>query len=466
MIGALFKRVEDVHFVGIGGVGMSGIAEILLALGFRVSGSDARSSGTTERLQKLGARIWIGHDRDHLEKADVLVFSSAVSEDNPEVRAARERMIPVIPRAEMLAELMRMQTSVAVAGMHGKTTTTSMIAWILSHAGVDPTVIIGGKLDHLGGGARLGQGDLLVAEADESDRSFLKLYPTIAIVTNMDLEHMDCYSSMNEIKATFLEFINRIPFYGYAVVCLDDPHVQSIIPQLKKRFITYGLSSQAMIRGRKPSFQGGVSGFQVYRGEEALGDIRLPMPGIHNVVNALAAVAVADVCNVPFALTKEALASFPGVQRRFTQRGQAAGVTVIDDYGHHPAEIRAVLQAARQIASRRIAILFQPHRYTRTQALFEEFLTCFHDADLLYVMEVYPASEQPIEGVSGRKLADAIRSRGHKTVKFLEDKSSCAAVVAADLEPGDMLITLGAGDVTVMASGILEELKKKEVSQK
>jgi UDP-N-acetylmuramate--alanine ligase len=462
VIGTLFKRVKDVHFVGIGGVGMSGIAEILLALGFRVSGSDLRSSATTDRLRDLGGRIWIGHHRDHLEKADVVVFSSAVSDDNPELRAALDRRIPVIARAEMLAELMRMQTSIAVAGMHGKTTTTSMIASILSAAGLDPTVVIGGKLDTLGGGARLGQGDLLVAEADESDRSFLKLYPTIALITNIDLEHLDCYSSIEEIRAAFLEFINRIPFYGYAVVCLDDPQVQEIIPQIKKRFITYGLSSQAMIRGHKAHFDGDVSIFTVYRENQILGEVRLPMPGMHNVVDALAAVAVADVFDVPFDCTREALNSFPGVQRRFTLRGKAAGVTVIDDYGHHPAEIRAVLQAARQIAGRRIAILFQPHRYTRTKALFESFLTCFHDADLLYIMDIYPASEPPIEGVSGRALSDGIRSRGHKTVRFLGDREGIPVEVAGDLEPGDMLITLGAGDVTRMGPEILNELRKKE----
>jgi UDP-N-acetylmuramate--alanine ligase len=391
-----------------------------------------------------------------------VVFSSAVSEDNPELRAALDRRIPVIPRAEMLAELMRMQTSIAVAGMHGKTTTTSMIASILSAAGLDPTVVIGGKLDTLGGGARLGQGDLLVAEADESDRSFLKLYPTIALITNIDLEHLDCYSSIEEIRATFLEFINRIPFYGYAVVCLDDPQVQEIIPQIKKRFITYGLSSQAMIRGHKVHFDGDASIFTVYRENQILGEVRLPMPGMHNVVDALAAVAVADVFDVPFDSAREALNSFPGVQRRFTLRGIVAGVTVIDDYGHHPAEIRAVLQAARQIASRRIAILFQPHRYTRTKALFESFLTCFHDADLLYIMDIYPASEPPIEGVSGRALSDGIRSRGHKTVRFLGDREGIPAEVAGDLEPGDMLITLGAGDVTRMGPEILNELRKKE----
>jgi UDP-N-acetylmuramate--alanine ligase len=462
VIGTLFKRVRDVHFVGIGGVGMSGIAEILLALGFRVSGSDLRGSATTERLRELGGRIWIGHHRDHLEKADVLVFSSAVTEDNPELLAALDRRIPVIPRAEMLAELMRMQTSIAVAGMHGKTTTTSMIASILSHAGLDPTVVIGGKLDTLGGGARLGQGDLLVAEADESDRSFLKLYPTIALITNMDLEHLDCYSSMEEIRATFLEFINRIPFYGYAVVCLDDPQVQKIIPQIKKRFITYGLSSQAMIRGHKAHFDGEASIFTVYRENDFLGEVRLPMPGMHNVQDALAAVAVADVFDIPFEDIREALASFPGVQRRFTLRGKVAGVTVIDDYGHHPAEISAVLQAARQIAGRRIAILFQPHRYTRTKALFESFLTCFHDADLLYIMDIYPASEAPIEGVSGRALSEGIRSRGHKTVRFLGDRESIPGEVARDLEPGDMLITLGAGDVTRLGPEILDELRKKE----
>lgn len=462
MIGTLFKRVRDVHFVGIGGVGMSGIAEILLSLGFRVSGSDLRISDATQRLQSLGAKIWVGHHVDHLEKADVVVFSSAVNEDNPEIRVAHERRIAVIGRAEMLAELMRMQTSIAVAGMHGKTTTTSMIASVLSIAGFDPTVVIGGKLDSLGGGARLGHGDLLVAEADESDRSFLKLYPTIALITNIDLEHLDCYSSIEEIRATFLEFINRIPFYGYAIVCLDDPEVQKIIPFINKRFVTYGLSSQALIQGMKPRFEGGVSRFSVYREELLLGEICLPMPGVHNVMDALAAVSVADIFDVPFHLTKEALDSFPGVQRRFTLRGTAAGVVVIDDYGHHPAEIRAVLQAAGQIAQRRIAVLFQPHRYTRTQALFEQFLTAFHDADLLYIMDIYPASEPPIEGVSGEVLCNGIRSRGHKACRFLSDRNTIPAEVARDLKPGDMLITLGAGDVTRLGPEILEELNKKE----
>lgn len=462
MIGTLFKRVRDVHFVGVGGVGMSGIAEILLALGFRVSGSDLKESGTTERLRKLGARISIGHSAEHLEKADAVVVSSAVPTENPEIRAAVERLIPVIPRAEMLAELMRMQTSIAVAGMHGKTTTTSMIASILSTAGLDPTVVIGGKLDSLGGGARLGAGDLLVAEADESDRSFLKLYPTIALITNMDMEHLDCYSSMEEIRETFLEFINRIPFYGFAVVCLDDPQVQKIIPLIKKRFITYGLSSQAMIRGLKPQFEGGVSRFSVFKEDRLLGEIRLPMPGVHNVIDSLAAVAVADVFDVPFDRIKEALDSFPGVQRRFTLRGRAAGVAVIDDYGHHPAEIKAVLAAARQIATRKVAVVFQPHRYSRTKLLFEDFLTAFHDADLLYVMDVYPASEKPIEGVSGKALCAGIRSRGHKTARFLGDRTAIPAEVVEDLEPGDMIITLGAGDVTRLGPEIVEELRKKE----
>jgi UDP-N-acetylmuramate--alanine ligase len=462
VIGTLFKRVKDVHFVGIGGVGMSGIAEILLHLGFQVSGSDLKSSAATRRLEGLGARVWIGHRREHLERADVVVVSSAVSSENPEVLAAGERRIPVIPRAEMLAELMRMQTSIAVAGMHGKTTTTSMVASVLLAAGLDPTVVIGGRLDHLGGGARLGRGDLLVAEADESDRSFLKLYPTLALITNMDREHMDCYSSMEEIRAAFLEFINRIPFYGHAIVCLDDPEVQKIIPLIEKRFITYGLSSQAMIRARQPHLEGNISRFTVYREDELLGEIRLPMPGMHNVANAVAAVAVADVVGVDFECTRDALNSFAGVQRRFTLRGEAAGVTVIDDYGHHPAEIRAVLQAAKQIAPRRIAVLFQPHRFTRTQALFEDFLTAFMDADLLYVMEIYPASEQPIPGVSGKGLVQGIRKRGHKTVKFLPEREIVAQEVAADLEPGDMLITLGAGDVTHLGPEVLAVLKRRE----
>jgi len=462
LIGTLFKRVRDVHFVGIGGVGMSGIAEVLLALGFRVSGSDLSASATSRRLEELGAEVRIGHHGDHVRNTDVVVYSSAVPPDNPELKAAADRRIPVIPRAEMLAELMRMQTSIAVAGMHGKTTTTSMIASVLSNAGLDPTVIIGGKLDSLGGGARLGQGDLLVAEADESDRSFLKLFPDIALITNMVLEHMDCYASMREIRDAFLEFINRLPFYGYAIVCLDDPEVQKIIPLIKKRFITYGLSSQAFIRGHKPVFENGTSIFTVYREDALLGEVRLPMPGIHNVLDALAAVATAEIFEIPFEQTREALNSFPGVQRRFTLRGKAAGVSVIDDYGHHPTEIRAVLQAARQMADGRIAVLFQPHRYSRTQALFEEFLTAFLDSDLLYIMEIYPASEQPIEGVTGEALYEGIRARGHKTVRFLGDREAVPREVCADMAPGDMLITLGAGDVTRLGPLILEELRKIE----
>jgi UDP-N-acetylmuramate--alanine ligase len=466
LIGTLFKRVKDVHFVGIGGVGMSGIAEILLALGFGVSGSDLKDSAVTRRLQELGARVWIGHDRDHLDIADVVVFSSAVTDDNPEIISAKERGIPVIQRAEMLAELMRMQTSIAVAGTHGKTTTTSMIASVMSSAGLDPTVVIGGKVNVLGGGARLGQGDLLVAEADESDRTFLKLFPTIAVVTNIEMEHVDCYASIKEIQDAFLTFVDRIPFYGYAVVCLDDPEIQNILPRIRKRVITYGLSSQANFRAWKPSFEGGVSKFTVYKNDRALGQIRLPMAGLHNVLDSLAAVAVADLFDIPFEETGMALDSFPGVQRRFTQRGKVAGITVIDDYGHHPTEIRAVLQAARQISSGRIAVVFQPHRYTRTKGLFDEFLTCFNDADLLYITAIYPASEQPIEGVTGEALCQGIHSRGHKTVRFLGRRELIAAEVARDLKSGDMVITLGAGDVTNLGPEILGELRKLEEKEK
>ncbi len=462
MIGSLFKRVKDVHFVGIGGVGMSGIAEILLALGFGVSGSDLKDSAATRRLEGLGARIWIGHRKDHLDMADVVVFSSAVTEDNPEIVAAKDRGIPVIPRAEMLAELMRMQTSIAVAGTHGKTTTTSMIASVLSSADLDPTVIIGGKVNALGGGARLGRGDLLVAEADESDRTFLKLFPTIAVVTNIEMEHVDCYSDITEIQDAFLTFIERIPFYGYAVVCLDDPEIQKILPSITKRVITYGLSSQALFRAWMPHFEGGTSKFSVCKEDKILGEISLPMPGLHNVTDSLAAVAVADLFDIPFDRIREALDSFPGVQRRFTLRGKAMGVTLIDDYGHHPTEIRAVLRAARQICSGRLAVLFQPHRYTRTKGLFEEFLTCFHDADLLYITDIYPASEQPIEGVTGEALCEGIHSRGHKRVRFLGDRELIATEVANDLKSGDMLITLGAGDITNLGPEILEELRKRE----
>ncbi len=441
---------------------MSSIAEILLKLGFCVSGSDLKDSETSRRLTGLGAKVWTGHSTEQIEDAEVVVFSSAVKPDNPEIVEAHQRRIPVIPRAEMLAELMRMQTSIAVAGMHGKTTTTSMVASVLTVAGLDPTVLIGGKLDHLGGGAHLGQGDLLVAEADESDRSFLRLYPTVALVTNLDREHMDCYSSMEEIRLAFLEFINRLPFYGHAVICLDDPEVQKIIPLIGRQFTTYGLSSQATFRGRSLRFDRGGSSFEVYKEHLKLGEVRLPMPGEHNIVNALGAIAVADIFDVPFEKTRQALDSFPGVQRRFTLRGTAAGVTVIDDYGHHPVEIRAVIQAAKQVTSGRIVILFQPHRYTRTRALFDDFLTAFHDADLLFVMEIYPASEKPIEGVSGEALCDGIRSRGHKAAIFLPHRDTVVAEVADQLRAGDMIVTLGAGDVTQLGPMILEELKRRE----
>ncbi len=443
---------------------MSSIAEILLKLGFCVSGSDLKDSETTRRLTGLGAEIWAGHSSGRIEGAEVVVFSSAVRPDNPEVVEAHQRRIPVIPRAEMLAELMRMQTSIAVAGMHGKTTTTSMAATVLTGAGLDPTVLIGGKLDHLGGGAHLGQGDLLVAEADESDRSFLRLFPTVAVVTNLDMEHMDCYSSMEEIRLAFIEFINRLPFYGHAVICLDDPEVRKIIPRIGRRFTTYGLSSQATFRGRNLRFDPGGSSFEVYKEDLMLGEVRLPMPGEHNIVNALGTIAVADIFDVPFEKTRQALDSFPGVQRRFTLRGSAAGVTVIDDYGHHPVEIRAVIQAARQVSSGRIAILFQPHRYTRTKALFEDFLTAFHDADLLFVMEIYPASEKPIEGVCGEALCDGIRSRGHKAAIFLAHRDTIPVEVVRRLRAGDIIVTLGAGDVTHLGPMILEELRRQEKS--
>jgi UDP-N-acetylmuramate--alanine ligase len=453
--------MKDVHFVGIGGVGMSGIAEILLALGFRVSGSDLAPSAATERLRRLGARVTLGHRGDNVQEADVVVFSSAIRPDNPELKVAAERHIPVIPRAEMLGELMRMQTAIAVAGMHGKTTTTSMVATALAHAGLDPTVVIGGRLDSLGGGAKLGAGGLMAAEADESDRSFLKLFPTIAVVTNMDMEHLDCYSSMDEIRRTFIEFINRVPFYGYAVVCVDDPEIRASLPEIRMRRITYGLSEDADFRGVNLSFDGRRSRFSVMKESRLLGEASIGMPGTHNVVNALAALAVADLCDAPFSAAVEALASFKGLDRRFTLRGEAAGVKIIDDYGHHPTEIRAVLSAARRIAEGRLVVMFQPHRYTRTQALFQRFVEAFPGVDRLFVMEIYPASEPPIEGVTGRRLAEALEAYG-VSVRFLPDKASAPAEVAGELRPGDLLITLGAGDVTKMGGLILEELAKKE----
>ncbi len=455
-------RKPRIHFVGIGGVGMSGIAEVLLNLGYQVSGSDLRASEATERLSALGGRIAVGHRAEQVEGADVVVLSSAVRRDNPEVAAARARGVPVIPRAEMLAELMRLKAGIAVAGSHGKTTTTSMIAHVLAAAGLDPTAVVGGRLNNLGSNAKLGRGDWMVVEADESDGSFLRLSPTLAVVTNIDPEHLDHYGDFEKLRAAFLEFINRVPFYGLAVLCLDHPVVQGLLPQVEKRHVTYGLAPQADWRAERIELSGFRSTFSARRRGEPLGAFELQMVGGHNVQNALAVLAVADELAIPIDVAREALAAFRGVDRRFTVRGEAAGVTVVDDYGHHPAEIRATLAGARAAFGRRLVVAFQPHRYTRTRDLIEEFATAFNDADALAVLDVYPAGEEPIPGVGGRLVADVVRAHGHHDVVFVPDRAAAAATLLSRLRPGDIVLTLGAGDVTRLSADLLQGLSARE----
>jgi UDP-N-acetylmuramate--alanine ligase len=443
-------RVRLVHFVGIGGVGMSGIAEILRSLEFEVSGSDMREGGTTRRLSSLGIRIAIGHRGDNVHGADVVVRSTAVHDDNPELVQARELGIPVIGRAEMLAELMRVKYGVAIAGSHGKTTTTSLVATVLRAAGLDPTVTVGGKMESLGSNARLGGGDLLVAEADESDGTFLRLNPTIAVVTNIDPEHLDYWHSHERLKAAFVEFVSRVPFYGLSVLCLDHPHVQSILPEVRGRHVTYGTSPQADYSVRGINYRGLETVFNAYRRGEPLGGFTLRMPGAHNVLNCLSVIAVADELNVPRDVTKEALATFSGVGRRFTVVAEVEGVRLIDDYGHHPAEIRATLEAARRafpVEQHRIIAVFQPHRYTRTRDLFDEFVSAFNQSDELYVTDIYPAGEKPIEGVDSGALVEAIQSHGLGGVELVRDKAELPERLAERVRPGDVVITLGAGDI-------------------
>ncbi len=445
----MFRRmVQHVHFVGIGGIGMSGIAEVLLNLGYQVSGSDLRSSDTTERLEKLGGVVSLGHDAGQVADADVVVVSSAVSEDNPEVVEARRRKIPVIPRAEMLAELMRLKFGVAVAGTHGKTTTTSLLATVLSEAGLDPTLVIGGKLNSIGTNARLGQSDILVAEADESDGSFLFLSPVISIITNIDPEHLDHYGSLEKLEDAFVAFADKVPFYGSVVLCLDHPRVQALLPRIHKRCVTYGFSAQADYRADEVRHEGLGSSFQVIRRGEPVGRISLKMPGRHNVLNALAVVAVADALGVEFEVVSKALGRFQGVQRRFTIRADRDGLVVVDDYGHHPAEIQTTLAAARQsFPKSRILALFQPHRYSRVQRLWEEFARAFNQADLVFVCDIYPAGEQPIEGISASRLAEEISRCGHRGVRYIGGLDAAKNLVEEIAAPGDLVITLGAGDV-------------------
>lgn len=455
----MYRKAQHVHFVGIGGIGMSGIAEVLLNLGYRVSGSDLKESPLTRRLAGLGARIALGHAPENLGDASVVVTSSAVKADNPEVTEAHRRLVPVIPRAEMLAELMRMKYAVAVAGAHGKTTTTSLVAAVLSEAGLDPTVVVGGRLASLGSNARLGQGEFLVAEADESDGSFLVLFPTVAVITNIDREHMDHYGTEEALEGAFVDFANKVPFYGAVVACLDDPRVQAVLPRIRKRTVTYGLSAQADVSARRVRREGGVSRFQVLLRGEPLAEVSLALPGEHNVLNALAAVAVGTELEVPPEAAARALSNFSGVDRRSQVIGEAAGVLVMDDYAHHPSEVQATLKGLREAHGRRVVAIFQPHRYSRTRDLFERFLTAFYGADVLVVTDIYPAGETPVPEVTGAALVAGIRAHGHKDAEFVPELARVPEFLEPRLQEGDLVVTLGAGNVWQAGEALLRRLR-------
>jgi UDP-N-acetylmuramate--alanine ligase len=455
----MYRKKYHIHFVGIGGIGMSGIAELLLNLGYTVSGSDLKSSDITERLRRLGGFVFRGHEARQVDGANVVVVSSAVDENNPEVRAARQMSIPVIPRAEMLAELMRLKYSIAVAGAHGKTTTTSIVSAVLDRGGLDPTVVIGGKLKSIDTNARLGEGEFIVAEADESDGSFLKMSPAIAVITNIDREHLDHYTDLDDIKSAFLEFIDRIPFYGLAVLCLDNEAVQDLIPDIKKRYITYGMSAQADIQAKNVVAEGLQSRFSLYHRDSHLGDIRLNLPGLHNVYNSMASVAVGLELSIPFGTIKEALETLEGVQRRLEIKGEINGITVVDDYGHHPTEIKATLQAAKDAwPDRRIVVVFQPHRYSRTRALFDDFTRSFYQSDMLLVLPIYSAGEEILEDVDSFSMCEGIRNHGHREVICKENLESAVAGLMDILESGDVLLTLGAGDVWKVGENLLARM--------
>lgn len=459
----MFRKIQHIHLVGIGGAGMSGIAEVLLTLGYKVTGSDLHYSETVRRLEELGGRIFIGHHESNVGDAQVVVISSAVPATNPEVVAARAKVIPVIPRAEMLAELMRLKYGIAIAGAHGKTTATSMVAGVLAQAGLDPTIVIGGKVNALGSHARLGRGDLLVAEADESDGSFLRLSPAIVAVTNIDREHLDYYGTMERLQDSFLEFINRVPFYGLAVLCADDDRIRAMLPRVVKRYQTYGLQERA--GSPAPDFRAGEvtlkkweSEFRAFYQGKSLGPFRLSTPGVHNVSNALVAIAVGMELDVPIDLIRKGLAAFTGVERRFHLRGEKSGIMVVDDYGHHPTEIRATLSAAKQGWGRRLVVLFQPHRYTRTRDLVGEFAHAFDQAEAVFITEIYPAGEPEIPGVSGERLVEAVRASGHPSVTWVDRKETLAERVLPSLKADDVVITLGAGDIWKTGLELLERL--------
>jgi UDP-N-acetylmuramate--alanine ligase len=466
----MFAKIQQIHFVGIGGIGMSGIAEVLLNLGYRVSGSDLKSSAVTQRLAGLGAAVFEGHRAENISGAEVVVTSSAIAAENPEVVEAHKLHVPVIQRAEMLAELMRLKYGIAIAGMHGKTTTTSMVAAVLAGGGLDPTVVVGGRVDAMGSNARLGKSQYLVAEADESDRSFLKLSPILSVVTNIDREHMDCYRNMRDVRKTFLEFMDRVPFYGMVVACNDDPMLRRLLPEVQRRTVTYGTKrgSDFLIKFESNSAASNLPGdgtplsrFRVSYRKKDLGEFTLHVPGVHNVLNATAAIAVGVGLDVEIEAIRAALDQFRGVDRRFQLRGRAVGVSVIDDYGHHPTEIRATLAAAKQCGFSKVHVVFQPHRYTRTRDLIDDFTTAFGDADSLFVLDIYAASEKPIEGISGEALARTIREKGGCNAQYVSSFADAVSSVAAVAQDGDMILTLGAGSVSRLGPMVLEKLKER-----
>ncbi len=468
----MFAKIQRIHFVGIGGIGMSGIAEVLLTLGYGVSVSDLRNSPTTERLAKLGAKIFVGHLESNVHGAEVVVTSSAISRDNPEVAEARRLHLPVIQRAEMLAELMRLKYGIAIAGMHGKTTTTSMVAAVLAAGGLDPTVVVGGRVDLMGSNARLGTSHYLVAEADESDRSFLKLSPILSVITNIDREHMDCYRDMEDVQATFVEFMDRVPFYGTVVACTDNEALRNLLPRVERRVLSYGTREDADFRAIDVRTEVAPKAMHnsfgvIFKGRD-LGRFDLFVPGAHNILNATAAIAVGMGLEIPVERIRDGIAQFRGVDRRFQNKGEAGGVRVVDDYGHHPTEILATLAAARQWLGceergpGRIHVVFQPHRYTRTYLLMDEFAVAFPDADRLLVLDIYAASEQPIAGVSGLTLAQRIRCRNGQPAEFAASFAAAVEAVVEQAQPGDVVLTLGAGTVSQLGPQILEKLRARE----
>ena len=458
----MYRRVKNIHFVGIGGIGMSGIAEVLLNLGYMISGSDLEKTDITTRLQSLGARIFQGHRSSNLTAADVVVKSTAIGEDNPEVIEAHSRNIPVIPRAEMLAELLKLKYSIAVSGSHGKTTTTSIISTVLAHGGLDPTMVIGGRLDSIGSNARLGEGGFIVAEADESDGSFLRLNPYLAVITNIDREHLDYYPGIGEIKDAFLQFANSVPFYGAVILCGDCENVRDILPRVKRKAVTYGIYKETDFRAADISFNGLTSHYSLYHRETLLGEIEMQVPGLFNVYNSMAAVAVALELGMEFSVIREGIRAYKGVHRRLEIKGQAGGVTVVDDYGHHPTEIKEVLAAAKNAWDGRLVAVFQPHRYTRTRALFDEFLGSFDDAEVLILTDIYAASEKEIQGVHSMNLSRGIQDHGHGDVTYLSGFNEIVDHLCAIKKPGDVVITLGAGNVWKIGEELLGRLRSEE----